>query len=91
MIGRVKRRSFISVTVAGSIGTIAGRLATLDAVSVVPAARKILIAGGGFGTAFIRYMAELTGKPRPTGAKVYYVNRVDGKAVERVMEPEMIS
>ena len=29
------------------------------------ATRKILIAGGGFGTAFIRYMAELTGKPRP--------------------------
>ncbi len=27
--------------------------------------RKILIAGGGFGTAFIRYLAELTGKPRP--------------------------
>lgn len=27
--------------------------------------RKILIAGGGFGTSFIRYMAELTGKPRP--------------------------
>lgn len=27
--------------------------------------RKILIAGGGFGTPFIRYMAELTGKPRP--------------------------
>jgi peptidase E len=27
--------------------------------------RKILIAGGGFGTGFIRYMAELTGKPRP--------------------------
>ena len=29
------------------------------------AGRKILIAGGGFGTAFIRYMAELTGKERP--------------------------
>jgi peptidase E len=27
--------------------------------------RKILIAGGGFMTPFIRYMAELTGKPRP--------------------------
>jgi dipeptidase E len=27
--------------------------------------RKILIAGGGFGTPFIRYMAQLTGKPRP--------------------------
>jgi dipeptidase E len=29
------------------------------------ATRKILIAGGGYGTAFVRYMAELTGKPRP--------------------------
>lgn len=27
--------------------------------------RKILIAGGGFRTEFIRYMAHLTGKPRP--------------------------
>jgi len=27
--------------------------------------RKILIAGGGFNTAFIRYMAQLTGKARP--------------------------
>ena len=30
-----------------------------------PATRKILIAGGNFNTPFIRYMAELTGKPRP--------------------------
>jgi dipeptidase E len=29
------------------------------------ATRKILIAGGGYGTAFIRYMAQLTGKTRP--------------------------
>jgi dipeptidase E len=28
-------------------------------------ARQIVIAGGGFGTAFIRYMAALTGKERP--------------------------
>ena len=27
--------------------------------------RQILIAGGNFGTPFIRYMAHLTGKPRP--------------------------
>lgn len=27
--------------------------------------RKILVAGGGFNRAFIRYMAELTGTPRP--------------------------
>ena len=39
-----------------------------DAVPVAPATaatRKILIAGGGYGTAFIRYMAALTGKKRP--------------------------
>jgi peptidase E len=29
------------------------------------ASRKILVAGGGYATPFIRYMAELTGKPRP--------------------------
>jgi peptidase E len=29
------------------------------------ATRKILIAGGGFRTGFIKYMAELTGKARP--------------------------
>ena len=39
-----------------SVGGVAGSRA---------ATRKILIAGGGFDTAFIRYMAELTGKPRP--------------------------
>jgi dipeptidase E len=63
----VKRRAFISLTVAGSIGTIASRSAVLRAAATIPApaTRKILIAGGGFGTAFIRYMAELTGKPRP--------------------------
>jgi peptidase E len=33
-------------------------------------ARKILIAGGGFNTAYIRYMAQLTGKRRP---KVCYL------------------
>ncbi|MDQ8155525.1 MAG: peptidase E [Gemmatimonadota bacterium] len=34
---------------------------------VIPhyAGRKILIAGGGFNTAYIRLMAQLTGKPRP--------------------------
>jgi dipeptidase E len=30
-----------------------------------PVPRQILIAGGGFGTPFIRYMAELTGQERP--------------------------
>ena len=34
-------------------------------VAPIAATRKILIAGGGFQTPFIRLMAELTGKPRP--------------------------
>jgi peptidase E len=42
---------------AAADGTIGGQAA--------PARRKILIAGGNFNTVFIRYMAELTGKPRP--------------------------
>jgi peptidase E len=41
-------------------------LADMDAESSARiATRKILIAGGGFGEAFIRYMATLTGKKRP--------------------------
>ena len=35
------------------------------AVEQASTIRKILIAGGGYNTAFIRYMAQLTGKPRP--------------------------
>src|SRR6186713_3175697 len=58
----MKRREFIATTVMGVVGTAAARVAG-SAASM--ATRKILIAGGGFGTAFIRYMAELTGKPRP--------------------------
>lgn len=58
----MRRREFIATTVMGVVGAAATRL-----VGNAPAlaTRKILIAGGGFGTAFIRYMAELTGKPRP--------------------------
>lgn len=63
--------------VATSVLAVAG----LGAADVVPAGaaaasvdrrrhgaastRKILIAGGGFGTEFIRYMASLTGKAKP--------------------------
>jgi peptidase E len=70
----MKRREFITRTVLGSVGVAAGGLASAGARTAAvlarpqarpAAARKILIAGGGFGTAFIRYLAELTGKPRP--------------------------
>ncbi len=57
-----KRREFIASTVMGVVGAAASRT---FAFATPLATRKILIAGGGFGTAFIRYMAALTGKPRP--------------------------
>ena len=63
----MNRRDFVtSSTVAGlGLGTSAKSLAAdgENAQQVTP--RQILIAGGGFRTAFIRYMADLTGKGRP--------------------------
>ncbi|MCR4374327.1 MAG: peptidase E [Acidobacteria bacterium] len=59
----MKRREFLITSVLGAAGLAAGRAASAFGLDL--ATRKILIAGGGFGTAFIRYMAELTGKPRP--------------------------
>lgn len=64
----MNRRDFLASSVAGTVG--AGLATGLEAapageVQAPAATRKILIAGGGFNTAFIRYMAELTGKPRP--------------------------
>jgi peptidase E len=70
----MKRRTFLVSSISGTVGLAATRALGLDdtqpSVAAAPqfraaATRKILIAGGGFGTAFIRYMAELTGKPRP--------------------------
>ncbi len=60
----MKRRDFIATSLAVPM---AATLAAADSgAQARPAStRKILIAGGGFNTAFIRYMAELTGKPRP--------------------------
>ncbi len=63
----MKRRDFLTASVVAGVG-----LGTIPRVLMADAApapqqtfRQILIAGGGFGTAFIRYMAELTGKDRP--------------------------
>ncbi len=67
----MKRREFIVSSVAGSVGaTLApGPLvasASEDIVQPRPSTtRKILIAGGNYNTPFLRYMAQLTGKPRP--------------------------
>ena len=61
----MRRREFIATTVMGMVGAAIGRMEVASFTSGRVATRKILIAGGGFNTAFIRYMAELTGKPRP--------------------------
>jgi len=61
----MKRRDFIASSLAVPMAATLAAAAD-DGTQVRPASsRKILIAGGGFNTAFIRYMAELTGKPRP--------------------------
>ncbi|MGQ0639376.1 MAG: Type 1 glutamine amidotransferase-like domain-containing protein [Gemmatimonadaceae bacterium] len=73
----MKRRDFLVSSTLGSVGLgvsrrpLAGKFTELSLTpdhgmrSERAATRKILIAGGGFGTAFIRYMATLTGKKRP--------------------------
>ena len=70
----MKRREFVASSVVAAVGVGATSLSggeTSPGESGSPtrapqrATRKILIAGGGFGTEYIRYMAELTGKERP--------------------------
>jgi peptidase E len=65
----MKRREFLVSSVLGSVAAGASQL-SLDAAgapaqTATATKRKILIAGGGFNEPFIRYMATLTGKPRP--------------------------
>ena len=73
----MKRRDFVVSSALGTLGAGASQLTMTGMAPAIAgmvsepatpasaATRKILIAGGGFGTAFIRYMAELTGKRRP--------------------------
>src|SRR4051794_25356319 len=64
------RRQFVVSSGVGTLGLLAAMESKATAApSSTPASaaatRKILIAGGNYDTAFIRYMAELTGKARP--------------------------
>lgn len=68
----MNRRDFLASSLAGTVATgvtaapgAAALAAGRDEAQSPAGRRKILIAGGNFNTPFIRYMAELTGKPRP--------------------------
>jgi dipeptidase E len=62
----MERRDFLTASLVAPLATtLAASTASADTRQTAFAGKKILIAGGGFNTAFIRYMAELTGKPRP--------------------------
>ncbi|MEP6495210.1 MAG: peptidase E [bacterium] len=64
----MKRREFVVSSALGSLALLGRRFSLGDAASSLgrPAAtRKILIAGGNYGEAFVRYMGVLTGKKRP--------------------------
>jgi peptidase E len=62
------RRNFVVSSALGAASLAARKLPNAGNLSFPTggvATRKILIAGGNFNTPFIRYMAQLTGKPRP--------------------------
>jgi len=86
----MKRRDFLLSSSAAAVGLGA---APLSALGAAPEARegggatgratpKIVIAGGGFGTAYIRYMAQLTGKARP---RVCFLPTATADRVERIL------
>jgi peptidase E len=73
------RRDFLVTSALGTASALAHQITPVSSATIphdlsdtragdaAPrATRKILIAGGGFNTAFIRYMAQLTGKARPS-------------------------
>ena len=76
----MKRREFLASSLIAPLAvTLTGSaLSSAEAHTSQPrpaTTRKILIAGGGFNTAFIRCMAEITGKPRP---KLLYLPTANG-------------
>ena len=61
----MRRREFLKTSTAGLAAAAHATAAGAKQTAATSPTRKILIAGGGFNTPFIRYMATLTGKSRP--------------------------
>jgi dipeptidase E len=72
MTAPLKRREFLRLSALGAIGVVHAGVPRRAAAQPT---RKILIAGGGFDTGFIRYMANLTGVRRP---KLLYLPTASG-------------
>ncbi|HYV97814.1 MAG TPA: peptidase E [Gemmatimonadaceae bacterium] len=60
----MERREFLTASALAAAASQLGADAQLPPIPYF-AGRKILIAGGNYNTTWIRYMAALTGKPRP--------------------------
>jgi peptidase E len=73
----MNRRNFLSSSLTATAGMLGSSWQSGSG-----ATRKILIAGGGYGTAFIRYMAQLTGKPRP---KLLYLPTASGDSPQGII------
>lgn len=84
----MERRDFLITSVLGTLGAAVGGLSaaqsrgTVQSRSAAGSVRKILIAGGGFGTTYIKYMAELTGKTRP---KLCYLPTATGDSPSSII------
>ena len=82
------RRDFLVTSILGAIGAAAGGFtgslsqAGRGTTTFRSAGGKILIAGGGFGTTYIKYMAELTGKTRP---KLCYLPTATGDSPSSII------
>lgn len=61
----MERREFVASTALGSLGLAATKIEPAVAPVVRAGTRKVLIAGGVYNDVWIKYMAQLTGKPRP--------------------------
>jgi len=73
----MRRRDFLKTSTAGIGAAVAHAKAASAGQSSSKPTRKILIAGGGFNTAFVRYMATLTGKQR---ARICYLPTANADA-----------
>src|SRR5204863_4791112 len=88
----MKRREFLVTSALGTVGAlttgVSAKAATAVDATLDPrqtggrATRKILIAGGNYSPLFLKYMAQLTGKPRP---KLLYLPTASADSITSIL------